>query len=688
MINSNFVLVESPSKVKTIGEILGSDFTVLASKGHVKNLPKHNIGIDFNNNFTPKYEIINRTLIKGLLSKIKDNSKIYLATDNDREGEAIAWHLMEIISKRFKNLIFHRIKFNEITKSAILFAFNSCQNINFNLVNSQQARQIIDRIIGFRLSPLLWSNVQKRISAGRVQSVVLRLVCERDYEIKNFVPKEYWKITGDFLLKINKIDINFCANLEKLNKSKIEINNKISKDIVYNDIISRRKSCNIIKINSKQSIKKPLAPLITSSLQQAMGLKYNFSVNRTMMIAQQLYEGIKIGDELVGIITYMRTDSVNISKDFQSNSMIYIKEIYGVSYIEKKTNIYKNKLTSQNAHEAIRPTKIELTPDSIKKYLSNDQYKVYEVIWNRFVASQMASALIKRTTINICIKTLDHKEYIFKLIASSIKFDGFMCISKVIDNELNNKSYNILNENLDDIEINSDNCNILKLITEQKFTKPLAKYTEFSLVKKMEENGIGRPSTYASMVNVIQKRKYVQKEKGKLSVTALGFKVNDFLIDNVSKLINISFTANMEQKLDEIENGEKVWTAVVNDFYNNFIKWIKIAKYATAPDKNKIRKLFLVMNNIKEWEAPIKQKNKKTVFNDKKFFESILKQYTLNDIITYKQWIYLVKILLKYSNQLQMIEDFIIEYDLREEVKIFDNKFINQSNNDKNNVIE
>jgi DNA topoisomerase I len=668
--HKNLVIVESPAKARSIGRILGSDYILMASMGHVRDLPQKTLGVDVKKNFKPEYKNTKSAIIKDLTAAAKNADIIYLATDPDREGEAIAWHLQELLKKKTDGK-FERVEFHEITKTAIKKAFESTSDINKNLVDSQQARRILDRLVGYQVSPLLWSQVKRNISAGRVQSVALRIVCEREREILSFTPKEYWNFAADLLWK-NESDKLFTTKLVLVNNKKVDITNKKLADEIYNTIKAEKSLT--VKSSKTEKVKKHAPPpFITSTLQQAAGSALRFPANKTMQIAQQLYEGMDLGNnDISGLITYMRTDSFTISKDAQEQCRSYIKDNYGNEYVPNKPNRYKNKSTAQEAHEAIRPTDISRTPKSLLAKLSKDQFSLYLLIWKRFLASQMISADISKSTVDSATK-INSNEYVFRAISTTTVFPGFTKILETVAQENNKKD----KPNFLYMIKEGDSCALDSLSHEQKFTEPPPRYTEPSLIKELEANGIGRPSTYATIVNTIQNRKYVLKEKGKLIPEELGFKVNDYLIKTLPDLFNIGFTAEMENILDKIEAGNEDWTHMLKDFYDYFSQWLQNAKYSSAPDEGKVTNLFSLLGKIKEW-APAEKVGART-YNDQRFYSSIVKQHEKNKKLTSKQWESLLKLILKYEDQLSELASLSDKYgfsselsDLKEDIRIKD----------------
>lgn len=544
------VIVESPAKAKTISKYLGKNYTVEASMGHVRDLPKSKLGVDIEDNFNPKYITIRGKgeLITKLKKAAKKADKIYLATDPDREGEAISWHLANILKISEDDTC--RIVFNEITKTAVKESIKEARKINLNLVDAQQARRVLDRLVGYEISPILWKNVKWGLSAGRVQSAALKLICDKEEEIKAFEPKEYW--TVDCVLK--KERKKFPIKLTKYKNKKVEISNeeeanKIIRNLEENDY-------KVDKVKKGNRSKNPLPPFTTSTLQQEASKKLNFMTKRTMSIAQALYEGIDVkGYGIVGLITYMRTDSVRISEEAQSKAIDFIKESYGNEYIPEKARVYKGKKNIQDAHEAIRPSHIEITPEIAKASLSAEQYKLYSLIWKRFIASQMTSCLLNTNSINIV-----NGDYLFKASGSTIKFDGFM---KVYDYTTEDEDNDVVLPVLEEGEVLAPKS----IEGKQHFTQPPARYTEASFVKLLEEKGIGRPSTYVPTISTLLGREYVVREKKNLIPTELGFIVNNIMSDYFKQIVDVDFTADMERKLDHIEEGSEKWKEVVGEFF-------------------------------------------------------------------------------------------------------------------------
>ena len=556
----SLVIVESPAKAKTVGKFLGKNYKVEASMGHVRDLPKSQIGVNTENNYEPKYITIRGKgkLIDTLKKEARKADKIYLATDPDREGEAISWHLATILGLNEQDKC--RIEFHEITKDAIKGAIKNSRAINMGLVNAQQARRILDRLVGYEISPILWRKVKWGLSAGRVQSVAVRLIVDRENEIRNFIPKEYWSLIAKFKVG-NK---TFEAKLHSQNGEKISLENQEQVDAVLNNINNADYFVSDIKKQEKR--RNPLPPFITSTLQQEGYKRLNFTAKKTMSIAQQLYEGIDIKSEgTVGLITYMRTDSVRISEEAQKNTEVYIENKYGKEFLPEARRVFKLKNNIQDAHEAIRPSSVERNPEEIKNSLSSDQYKLYKLIWSRFVASQMAVAIFDTTTVDISVN-----EYIFKANGSNLKFPGFTKLYSMEEEDKENTS-------IPDINL-KQKLALKETEPKQHFTQPPARFTEATIVKALEENGIGRPSTYAPIISTIIDRGYVVREKKTFLPTELGEVVTELLIEYFSSIVDVEFTAEMEKKLDEVEEGNENWKNIIDEFYKPLNASIKIAE--------------------------------------------------------------------------------------------------------------
>lgn len=553
----NLVIVESPSKAKTIGKFLGSNYKVIASVGHVRDLPKSKLGIDLENNFEPQYIAIRGKgdVIKSLKKEAKNARKVFLATDPDREGEAISWHLAFLLGIDEEAPC--RIVFNEITKKAVQAAIKNPRPIDLRLVDAQQARRVLDRLVGYQISPLLWRKVRRGLSAGRVQSAALKIICDRENEIKAFQPKEFWNITAQ--LKKTKV---FTAKLTEYNGKKITVENKVQSDDILN--VLKPGEYVVKKVEEKERSRRPYAPFTTSSLQQEASTKLGFYTKKTMLIAQQLYEGIEIkGHGTIGLVTYIRTDSVRISEEAKTAAKEYIVDAFGKEY--HNNNVYSNKKKDvQDAHEAIRPSYIEFAPDEIKESLSKDQYNLYRLIWSRFVASQMSSA--KFMGVNAAI---ENNGYTFKANGSKLVFDGYLKVYSP------NKDADA-DKLLPSLAV-GDKPELVELSSEQNFTQPPPRFSEASLVKDLEEKDIGRPSTYAPIIATLIERKYVSREKKILIPTELGFIVTHMMMDYFKEIVDTGFTADMEDKLDGVEVRDTNWKDIIAEFYKTLEKELEVA---------------------------------------------------------------------------------------------------------------
>ncbi len=564
----SLLIVESPTKVNTLKKIVGKDFIIKASVGHLKDLPKKKLGVDVDNNFAPDYITIRG---KGkILSELKAAAKkvdnIYLAPDPDREGEAIAFHIGNEIRKFAKGKIY-RVSFNEITKKAVKESLDNPTELNENRVNAQQARRILDRLVGYKISPILWKKIHRGLSAGRVQSVALRLVVEREREIQAFKPEEYWSIALDLEGKKPPL---FESKLFKINDEKAVVNNKEEADKIVNEL--EGVELVLEGITKKERKRNPTAPFITSSLQQEASRKLNFSPKKTMMLAQRLYEGLALGAKgTVGLITYMRTDSVRLSDDALNMVREFIPERYGKEFLPAEPNMYKSKKSAQEAHEAIRPSDVTIEPKDIKEYLEKDLFNLYQLIWSRFVACQMVPAVMDTTQFDI-----RSGSYLFRSNGSILKFTGFMKVYVETTEDKANEGGEQPKEKVKDSDRilpeldKGDVLKLLKIHPDQHFTQPPPRFSEAMLVKDLEDKGIGRPSTYAATISVIKDRDYIRSEERRLFPSELGFLVSDALVENFPEIINTEFTAKMEDQLDEIEGGTMEWVTALQDFYKPF----------------------------------------------------------------------------------------------------------------------
>ena len=546
------VIVESPAKVKTISKFLGANYKVMASQGHVRDLPKSQMGVDIEHDYEPKYITIRGKgdILAALRKEAKKADKVYLATDPDREGEAISWHLAA--ARKLEDKDIYRITFNEITKNAVKASLKEARKIDMNLVDAQQARRVLDRVVGYGISPLLWAKIKRGLSAGRVQSVALRMICDRENEIDAFIPEEYWSMEAVFDIKGEKKPL--IAKFYGDENGKIEIKNGEQMQAILDEV--KKSDFSIESIKRGEKVKKSPLPFTTSTLQQEAAKTLNMSTKRTMNIAQQLYEGVDIkGRGTVGLITYLRTDSTRVADEAKVSSREYISENYGDNYIPKEINAKKDDKKIQDAHEAIRPTDLNLSPTVVKESLQRDQFRLYQLIWKRFVASQMASAVYETTSVRIAAG-----KYRFSVAASKVVFDGFMSVYK---NDDDNEETNTLAKGLDENSVLS----LSDINGTQHFTQPPAHFTEASLVKALEEQGIGRPSTYAPTISTIIARHYVIKENKNLYISELGNAVNNIMLTAFPTIVDVKFTANMESLLDGVAEGTVEWKEIIRNFY-------------------------------------------------------------------------------------------------------------------------
>jgi DNA topoisomerase-1 len=561
------VIVESPAKAKTIGKFLGRGYTVKASVGHVRDLLRSQLSVDIENNFEPRYRVPNekRSVVKELKNLAAGAKEIYLATDPDREGEAIAWHLTE--AAEMENNRTHRVVFHEITKDAIIQAFANPRHLDMERVEAQQARRILDRLVGYSISPLLWRKVRSRTSAGRVQSVALRLIVEREQEINDFNPVEYWTIEAELARRTSSPD-QFRAKLTRIDDKKATLNNQAEAQAIVAEL--KKSSFVVSEVKESERRRRPAAPFTTSTLQQEASRRLGFGTRKTMSVAQQLYEGIGLGpDGTVGLITYMRTDSTSVSKVAQAEARKFVVGEYGTDMVPAEPPVYKTKnKAAQEAHEAVRPTSVWRQPDEIKQYLSRDQYRLYKLIWQRFVASQMANAIYDVVSVTVAAGPAETKRYRMQASGSRVRFRGFLTVYEETADEdaTPDSSEDVVLPKLDE----GETVDLVELLPDQHFTQPPPRYTEATLVKTLEEFGIGRPSTYAPIISTIQQRGYVEKSEKRLYSTELGEIVNELLVEYFPDIFNVQFTAQLEQDLDLIATGEEKWVSVLDEFFAPF----------------------------------------------------------------------------------------------------------------------
>lgn len=665
------IIVESPAKAKTIGKILGPDFIVLPSVGHIRDLPERTLGIDTEDTFDLKYEISKgkTKVVADLRKAVKNADVIYLAPDPDREGEAIAWHLREVLSAQGKGKAsvaedkrFLRVRYNEITPRAVLGAVENPGEIDMNLVNAQQARRAVDRIVGYKISPILWRNIrggQKGLSAGRVQTVALRLVCEREREITAFTPVAYW-VMGAKLRKFTGDTTPFEVKLSRINGKKAEISSEEQAAKILADLNAGEMTVTAVK--TKQITKRPLPPFITSSMQQAASSALGFSPSATMKIAQKLYEGVDLGSGAVGLITYMRTDAPAVSRDAQAAALSFIREKYGDAYCPPSPNVYRSKNDAQGAHESIHPTDITLTPEKLAGKLEPRELKLYDLIWRRFLASQMSPAKINLRTVEVesvpAIGVDRADSYVFTATASSTSFDGY---NRVLKLDIRKSLAIAEGKNSDDDE-DSDNVatlpdfsipeklDCLEWLSTRKETKPPTRFSEAALIKALEENGVGRPSTYASIIDTLVNHKYTTSDHKILTPTERGFKVLDFLVEHLPKLFEVGFTADMEKDLDKIEEEGADWHLQVKDFFG-LVKRLCEGTKAPPAKPADVAAVLGKLAEIREWAPPVK--SGRGVKDDAKFFNSVREQFDAGEKpISETQLTSLINLALRYEEQI------------------------------------
>ena len=636
------LIVESPTKARTISRMLDGEYTTLASMGHIRDLPEHSFGVDIANGFTPQYVDTPRSakIVRELLKAAKASDEIYLAPDPDREGEAIAWHLSEVL-KSIRNKPFYRVSFHEITRSAIERSLKEKGVVNLDLVNAQQARRVLDRIVGYQVSPLLWQFLEKGISAGRVQSVAVRLIVERERAINAFQPEEYWCFS---LLCRTPDGREFVCRLFKINGADFRIADEAGAAAVLQAVMAGSTPEVAAILRSERKRNAP-PPFTTSTLQQAASTRFHFSATDTMHYAQQLYEGVEQAGA-AGLITYMRTDSVNIAKEAQVAARDFIERAYGRDYVPPKFNVYRSKASAQEAHEAIRPTDVTRTPESLASALEPRLLKLYTLIWNRFVASQMKPALQHQTAVDVVVRGTDGRAYDFRATAVNTVFPGFTRVYSGDEQKSeDNADAAVLSALAEGQKLEAS-----KFDREQKFTEPPPRYTEASLIRELEENGIGRPSTYATILRTIQQRHYVVRKQGKLYPSELGERVVDFLVGQLPELFNVGFTAGMEEKLDKIEEGKLGWTQMLTDFYRQFEPWVERAKHNDMPPADNARELMEALGRITF--APARRIGRRT-YDDAKFFQSVQAKFKKDGAITAKQYQALLTIAARYADQLK-----------------------------------
>ncbi len=649
---TKLVIVESPAKAKTINKMLGSDFVVKSSMGHIRDLPQKKLGVDIDKDFTPTYELVasRKKTIDELRSSAKTCTEIYLAPDPDREGEAIAWHLKELLLPVAPEATFYRISYNEITKRAVQAAIANPTELDYHRVDAQQARRVLDRIVGYKVSPLLWRSVKRGLSAGRVQSVALRLVCEREQAIRDFTPETYW-VFGAMVRKLMVPLTPFATRLARINGEKAEIRDAATAEAILRDLDGCSMKVQTVKTRTVR--RRPQPPFITSTLQQAASTVCSFSPRRTMSIAQQLYEGVDLGGGAEGLITYMRTDSVNISQDALEACRTLIKKRFGEAYCPEAPNRYRSRGGAQEAHEAIRPTDVTREPDRIKKFLKPEALRLYSLIWERFVASQMTPAEVRlRTAIIDAAGTSapeQRGQYVFQATASETVFPGYRAVTGERDAK---------KEDSDEVDnlpalAEGEPLTCVELLSDEKQTKPPARYSEASLVKALEANGVGRPSTYAQTLSTLQSRDYVALEQRSLVPTDLGMQASTFLVKNLTELFDVHFTAEMEESLDRIEAGELDWKQMLHTFYERFAKWVEAAREPPAAPAD-VQHLLTLLDQVKHWSPPVKRGRR--TYSDEAFVASIREHMDADGDTSRRQLEALAKIACRYRDQLDGLE--------------------------------
>jgi DNA topoisomerase-1 len=653
------VIVESPAKAKTIGKILGSSYVVKSSVGHIRDLPERTLGVDIEHGFAPKYVYSKgkAKVIAELKKAAKGCDAVYLAPDPDREGEAIAWHLQETLADSAKDKPFHRVMYNEITPRAVKAAFEQPGVIDMHRVDAQQARRVLDRIVGYMVSPMLWRRLKRGLSAGRVQSVALRLVSERERQIQAFKIEEYWVLGATVRRETQPVD-PFAIKLVKVDGEKPAVGSEGAAKALLSDL----EGCalRVKDVRTRETTRRPLPPFITSTLQQAASSVYGFSPNRTMGLAQKLYEGVDLGSGgPVGLITYMRTDSVNIARDAQASAREFITGSYGAPYYPETPNYFKSRASAQEAHEAIRPTDVSRTPESMKAVLDAPSLKLYDLIWKRFVASQMSAAKIAQKTVEIePVKDGLAHAYAFTASAAEVLFDGFLKVM-ALDIHKKKPEEDDGDEEADEVDrlpplAPGDALRLIEWLSERKETKPPARYSEASLIRALEANGVGRPSTYASIIETLNSRDYTTREKRQLMPTELGLSVNDLLVAKLEHLFDVGFTAKMEEGLDQVEEGGVEWTQMMGDFFKSFKQWMELAKEPPA-DAGKVSAVLALLKHVSKW-APEVQRGKRK-YSDERFVTSVIEQMESGEKpVSDKQLEALAKIAIRYREQIPEAE--------------------------------
>jgi len=646
----HLVIVESPAKAKTINKFLGKDYVVKASMGHVRDLPKSKLGVDPEKDFQPQY--VNSRDKSKVIKELRDAAKkcddVILAPDPDREGEAIAWHLKELLGKVFKtDDAFSRVTYNQITKAAIQKAFSSPTELDLHKVDAQQARRVLDRLVGYRVSPLLWRRIRGGSSAGRVQTVALRLVCEREKEILKFVPETYWIFGANVRKRVDPRD-PFEIKLARVDGEKGEIRDEKLAEDIRSDLENR--ALTVDSIQTKHQQRRSKAPFITSTLQQAASSAFGYQPSRTMSLAQRLYEGVdlKKGEGTSGLITYMRTDSVHLAPEAVQQTRDCIRDTFGEDYLPEKPRAFTSKGGAQEAHEAIRPTDMTVTPEDVKHILDKPEWNLYSLIWKRTMACQMKPADIKRTTVEFKTDS-DKHDYLFRASASEVVFPGFMAAwGRGIDEDDEDEESGKLPPLSE-----GESVDLVEWLSEEKQTQPPKRFSEAALIKALEEEGVGRPSTYASIVGTLYNREYVERESRSLRPTRAGMEVNDFLVGRLPHLFEVDFTARMEEELDEIEEGKRPWTEMMREFHGKLEDWIEEAKHANI-DKEEIAEYLRLCEEISEFNPPVKR-GKKT-YSDETFVQEMREALEEGEAITDRQQDNLRKVVARYAEQIDSLD--------------------------------
>jgi DNA topoisomerase-1 len=655
----SLVIVESPAKAKTINKILGGDFMVKSSMGHVRDLPVKTLGVDVEDGFKPKYVVVQgrKKIIEELRKAAEECETVYLAPDPDREGEAIAWHLQEVLQRSKDPRRFCRVQYNEITPGAVRKAIANPGEIDMRRVDAQQARRVLDRLVGYKVSPMLWRRLRRGLSAGRVQSVALRLVCEREDEIRRFVTEKFWLFGARVRKLVAPLD-PFRIKLIRMDGQKADLRSEQAVVDIRAELQDR--PLKVTEVNTREVRKTAPPPYITSTLQQAGSTYCGFSPRRTMTIAQKLYEGVDLGEGAVGLITYMRTDSFSIAREALDSCRDYIRRELGENYLPEKPNAFRSRAGAQEAHEAIRPTDVNRLPDTLAHVLNPSELKIYRLIWRRFVASQMVAAQIEQRTVKISAEPAGERtrEFLFQATASEVKFPGYMRVSHGESEAPAEEESTEESERLP-VLVEGERVECLEWLSEEKETQPPQRFSEATLVRALESNGVGRPSTYAQILSTLEARRYVLRRKRMLEPTDLGMRVNALLVSTLDKLFDVNFTAGMEASLDKVESGEVQWTQMLQDFNGEFSKWMDATREPAA-DRGFVDKLLKALETVQQWAPEVTQGKRK--FSDQKFVASIRTQLDAAEKeISQKQMKTLGTMVLRYKDQLSGVEALLNE---------------------------